>query len=182
MAPPDAPFDAARDSPPFACQTGVGFLDCDAMPSPSFDALKTFFEKAEVARKATRPLHADAEVGLQLDSGPARFVIQGGAPRVLEEAPRNPDFTLFLPDAAVQRITSHPAADVGELGIEFFKLALEHDPALKARIRIDAPTTQLLSHGYLGVLALGGVKVTWWLIKNGVKNPKAAIDRLRGGR
>jgi hypothetical protein len=24
------------------------------------------------------------------------------------------------------------------------------------------------------------MKVTWWLIKNGVKNPKAAIERLRG--
>ncbi len=33
---------------------------------------------------------------------------------------------------------------------------------------------------YLGVLALGGMKVTWWLLKNGVRNPKAAIDRLRG--
>jgi len=23
--------------------------------------------------------------------------------------------------------------------------------------------------------------VGWWLLKNGVRNPKAAIDRLRGG-
>jgi len=30
------------------------------------------------------------------------------------------------------------------------------------------------------VLAAGGAKVAWWLLKNGVKNPKAAIDRLRG--
>jgi len=48
------------------------------------------------------------------------------------------------------------------------------------RVKIDAPTTRLLTHGYLGVLAVGGLKVSWWLIKNGVKNPKAAIDKLRG--
>jgi hypothetical protein len=59
---------------------------------------------------------------------------------------------------------------------------LERDPALKVRVSIDAPTTRLLGNGYLGVLALGGVKVTWWLIRNGIKNPKAAIDRLRGVR
>jgi hypothetical protein len=47
-------------------------------------------------------------------------------------------------------------------------------------VAIDASTTRLLGHGYLGVLALGGVKVTWWLLRKGIKNPKAAIDRLRG--
>ena len=89
---------------------------------------------------------------------------------------------LVLPDGAVRRITALTSDDVGEFGIEFFKLVVEHDPTLKVRIRIDAPTTQLLGHGYLGVLAIGGMKVTWWLLKNGVKNPKAAIDRLRGVR
>ena len=85
-----------------------------------------------------------------------------------------------LPDGAVQRITSLQSDDVGEFGVEFFKLVLEKDPSLKVRIKIDASTGQLLSHGYLSVLAQGGMKVTWWLLKNGVKNPKAAIDRLRG--
>ena len=88
--------------------------------------------------------------------------------------------TLTLHDGAVRRITSLKSDDVGEFGVEFFKLVLEKDPALKAHIKIDASTGTLLQHGYLSVLALGGLKVTWWLLKNGVKNPKAAIDRLRG--
>jgi hypothetical protein len=150
------------------------------MASPSFDALKNFFETAEAARKATRPLARDAEVGLDLDGLPARFVMASGKPQVLEGRAEKPDFTLVLPEGAVKRITSLRSDDVGEFGVEFFKLVLEKDPALKARVRIDATTGQLLSHGYLSVLALGGVKVTWWLLKNGVKNPKAAIDRLRG--
>ncbi len=150
------------------------------MPSPSFDALKTFFETAPAARKATHPLHDDAVVALQLDAGPAHFTMKGGKPTVVDGPATNPDFTLRLPDAAVARITALQSDDVGEFGIEFFKLVLEKDPAVKAGVHIDASTGQLLSHGYLGVLAVGGMKVSWWLLKNGVRNPKAAIDRLRG--
>jgi hypothetical protein len=150
------------------------------MPGPSYDALKRFFETAEAARKATKPLHDDAEVGLDLVSGKARFTMAGGRPTVADEPPLHPDFTLTLPEGAVQRITSLQSDDVGEFGIEFFKLVLEKDPAMRVRVHIDASTGQLLKHGYLSVLAQGGMKVTWWLLKNGVKNPKAAIDRLRG--
>ncbi len=150
------------------------------MSTASFEALKKFFETSEAARKATKPLHDAAEVALQLDGGPAHFKISGGWAAVHDGPALNPDFTLHLPDGAVKRITSLRSDDVGEFGIEFFKLVLEKDPALKAKVKIDASTTQLLSHGYLGVLALGGMKVTWWLLKNGVRNPKAAIDRLRG--
>ncbi len=152
------------------------------MPSPSFEALKRFFETAEAARKATKPLKDGAEVALEIDGGPARFAVRGGKPEVIEGKAQQPDFTLTLPDAAVQRITSLRSDDVGEFGVEFFKLVLEKDPSLKVRIKIDASTGQLLSHGYLLVLAQGGLKVTWWLLKNGVKNPKAAIERLRGGK
>ncbi len=150
------------------------------MPGPSFEALKTFFETAEVARKATKPLASGANVELHLDDGTAHFTMTDGKPRVLEGPAPKPDFTLRLPEAAVRRITALESDDVGEFGIEFFKLVVDHDPSLKAGVKIDASTGQLLSHGYLGVLAIGGMKVTWWLLKNGVRNPKAAIDRLRG--
>jgi hypothetical protein len=152
------------------------------MSATSYDSLKRFFESAPAARKATRPLARGARVNLALAGGPARFTMETGAPEVREGRADDPDFTLTLPDAAVSRITGLGTDDVGEFGIEFFKLVLERDPSLKVRISIDASTTTLLGHGYLGVLALGGMKVTWWLLKNGVKNPKAAIDRLRGVR
>ncbi len=152
------------------------------MSLPSYESLKRFFESAPAARKATRPLARGARVNLALDGGPARFTMETGAPEVCEGAADDPDFTLRLPDGAVSRITGLGSEDVGEFGVEFFKLVLERDPAFKVKVSIDAPTTRLLGHGYLGVLALGGMKVTWWLIRNGVKNPKAAIDRLRGVR
>jgi hypothetical protein len=150
------------------------------MGGPSFDALKVFFETQAAARKAAKPLADEAQVGLELATGPAHFTMAGGRPTVVEGKALAADFTLALPDGAVQRISSLRSDDVGEFGIEFFKLVLERDPAVHVGIRIDASTGQLLKHGYLSVLAQGGMKVTWWLLKNGVKNPKAAIERLRG--
>jgi hypothetical protein len=154
------------------------------MEPRSFEALRTFFETAPAAQRATRPLARGARVNLALDGGDARFTMESGTPRVHAGAEPDPDFTLTLPAGAVDRITAlagDAGDDVGAFGIEFFELVLERDPALKVRVRIDAPTTRLIGHGYLGVLAVGGAKVAWWLLKNGVKNPKAAIDRLRGG-
>lgn len=151
------------------------------MDAESFEALKRFFETAPAARKATRPLARGARVNLVIGGGPAHFTMETGAAQVRPGAAEDPDFTLVLPPGAVRRITRLESEDVGEFGVEFFKLVLAHDPDAKVRVKIDAPTTRLLGHGYLGVLALGGMKVSWWLIKNGVKNPKAAIERLRAG-
>ena len=150
------------------------------MAPESYESLMRFFESAPAARKATRPLARNARVNLALDDCRARFTMATGAPEVREGPADDPDFTLTLPSQAVSRITGLGSDDVGEFGVEFFKLVLERDPSLKVRVSIDAPTSRLLGHGYLGVLALGGVKVTWWLVKNGIRNPKAAIDRLRG--
>lgn len=147
----------------------------------SLEALRTFFASAPAARAATRPLSRGARVGLALEEGEARFTMESGLPEVLAGAPADPDFTLVLPAGAVARLTTLGSDDVGAFGIEFFRLVLERDPALKVRVRVTAPTGRLVAHGYLGVLALGGAKVAWWLLRNGVKNPKAAIDRLRGG-
>jgi hypothetical protein len=148
----------------------------------SLDRLAKFFESAPVARKATAPLARSARVNLVLEEGPAHFTMESGRAGVGPGQGEDPDFTLTLPAEAVRRVTTIASEDLGEFGIAFFKLVLDRDPAVKVRIHVNAPTTRLLTHGYLGVLALGGMKVTWWLVKNGVKNPKAAIDRLRGVR
>ncbi len=153
------------------------------MDAAVFETLKRFIETAPPALEATRPLARGAEVAVVIDGGEAtRFTMESGAPRLVPEAPRDPDFTLALPTGAVRHLTSLATDDVGEYGVAFFSLVLTRDPELKVRVRISAPTVRLLGRGYLGVLAVGGMKVSWWLLKNGVKNPKAAIDRLRDVR
>ena len=152
------------------------------MSTPSTEALARFFATSPAARQATKPLSRDARVALDLAGGPARFTMSKGEAQVEPGTEPDPDFTLTLPDGAVAHLTSSRADDVGEFGIEFFKLVLSRDPERKVRVHIHASTARLVSHGYLGVLAAGGAKVAWWLLKNGARNPRAAIERLRGGR
>jgi hypothetical protein len=149
------------------------------MCGTSYESLRKLLEESPVAHKATRPLAPSARVNLALREGPARFSMEGGRSALLPGAGQDPDFTLTVPDGAVQRLVTLAGEDVGEFGIEFFKLVLERDPELRVRIRVDASAARLLAHGYLGVLALGGLKVSWWLLRIGVKNPLAAIERLR---
>lgn len=148
-----------------------------------FESLKALLETAPAARDAARPLARGAEVAVIVGAEePARFTMESGEPRLLREPPRDPDFTLTIPEKAVARLTGLSSADVGEYGVAFFTLVVSREPDVKVRVRINAPTTRLLTRGYLGVLAVGGLKVTWWLLGKGVKNPKAAIDRLRERR
>jgi hypothetical protein len=150
------------------------------MAGPSYQVLKAFLETAEAARRATRPLDEGTEVGVVVDGAPARFRAEGGRPVLRDEPAHDPAFTLVLPPGAVERLASLPPGDVGSLGVTFFRLMLERDPALHVGVRVHASTPRLLSQGWLGVLALGGLQVGLFLLKKGVANPRAAIDRLRG--
>jgi hypothetical protein len=146
---------------------------------PSLALLRTFFATSPAARRATRHLARAARVDLALDGGPAHFTHEEGRPEVRGGGSGAPDFTLVIPRAAVERLTEGGEEDVGELGIRFLELARVRDPALRIRIHLEASTARLVGHGYLAVLALGGVKVAWWLLRNGLGHPRAAIERLR---
>lgn len=145
----------------------------------SLDHLRDFFAASPAAARATAALSRDARVDLALADGPAHFTHEAGAPEIRPGPSGRPDFTLRIPAAAVERITAVEGADVGALGIAFFELVLERDPALKVGIHLDAPPARLVEHGYLSVLALGGVKVGWWLVKKGFANPMSVLERLR---
>jgi hypothetical protein len=144
------------------------------------EELRAFFASAPVALRATRPLSRAARVALRLEGGPARFGMETGAPRVEAGECADPDFTLEMPPGAVRRITALASDDVGEFGVAFFGLVLAKDPDLRVSVRIDAPTARLVANGYLGVLALGGLRVALWLLRKGARGPRAAIERLRG--
>jgi hypothetical protein len=147
---------------------------------PSLPLLAGYFATSPAARRAVRPLAAGARVALLLEEGPAGFTLVDGAPRLAPGPLGDPDFTLRLPRGAVERLAAHPAADVGEVGLAFFHLVLERDPALRVGISVQASMARLVSHGYLAVLALGGTKVALWLLKRGLASPARVIDRLRG--
>lgn len=147
-------------------------------PGESLEALRTFFRTAPAARRATRPLAREAEVGLDLGGEPARFTMASGTPEILPGQARDPDFTLAMPPEAVRRLTTGEGG-VGGLGVAFFQLVLSRDPALGIRVRLHASTPRLLRRGYLRVLALGGFQVASWLLRAGARGPLTALERLR---
>jgi hypothetical protein len=152
-----------------------------AVDPTTLERLATFFATSPAARRAVRPLAAGTRVALALDEGPAGFTMGDGGPRLAAGAPADPDFTVRLPAAAVERLVAVQGDDVGAIGVAFFQLVLERDPALRARLTVEAPTARLVGHGYLAVLALGGARVALWLLARGLANPRRIIERLRGG-
>ena len=149
------------------------------MTEPSLVLLARYFDTAPAARRAVRPLAEGARVALELDEGPAGFAMVGGAARLTAGRPADPDFTLAIPAAAVARIEAQGRVDVAEAGLALFRLVLEQDPALRVGVSVQAPLHRLVAHGWLGVVALGGAKVALWLLRRGLANPAAVVERLR---
>jgi len=148
------------------------------MSAASLSKLAALLDRP-VARRAARPLAPATEVGLVVAGTAARFTMEEGRPVVREGAASDPDFTLTLPEEAVARLAAQQSEDVGEMGVAFFQLLLDRDPALHVGVRLHASTARLLSHGYLSVLALGGMRVGLWLLRKGLADPRAVIERLR---
>ena len=65
----------------------------------------------------------------------------------------------------------------------FFSLVLEREPVARASgCASTPPPSRLLGNGYLAVLALGGPRVALWLLRRGLADPRAVIERLRRRR
>ena len=144
----------------------------------SLEALQAIFRTAPGARRATRPLAREPEVGLDLGGEPARFSMASGTAEVLAGPARDPDFTLVIPPAAVPRLTAGDHG-VGALGVAFFQLVRSREPELHVGVRLHVSTSRLVKHGYLRVLALGGLEVAFHLLRAGVSRPLEALERLR---
>jgi hypothetical protein len=142
--------------------------------------LQAFFEHSPAAKKAVRPLAKTARVALELDEGPIGFTMRDGAPCLVPGPLADPDFTLRLPAGAVEHLAAIEGEDVGAVGIAFFELVLDREPARHVGLAVQGSTVRLMRHGYLAVLALGGARVALWLLKRGFADPRRVIDRLRG--
>jgi hypothetical protein len=156
--------------------------------------LKAFFETARVARAATNPISKGVAVNIHFVEGvfpalkdthpPCHFLRALAGPAIVSGEHKDPDFTLFMPAASVDRLIALKSDDPGDFGVEFFKLCMSRDDTEKIRVRVRAGVLRLLSHGYFGVLGLGGRKMVAFLKEKGafgMTGFKAVIARLRGG-
>src|SRR5438309_7403885 len=153
---------------------------------PSNVVLQRFFESSEAARRASSPLKKAAEVGVRFTDvgGEFHFKIIDGKPRFQEGKAADPDFDLTLAPGAVVAIAAQPNADVGDLGILFFQHIVAKDPQAKINVKLHSGLIKLTLRGWLGVMALGGVKVMGWLARKGLNGPSgiaSALARLKKG-
>lgn len=156
--------------------------------------LKQFFETAKVARAATGPISKGVAVNIHFVKGvfpalkdthpPCHFLRSPAGPAIVSGDHQDPDFTLYMPASSVDRLAAIKSDDPGDFGVEFFKLCMSRDESEKIRVRVRAGVLRLLSHGYFGVLTLGGRKMVAFLKEKGafgMTGFKAVINRLRGG-
>jgi hypothetical protein len=154
------------------------------MPGNAQDELKVFFESSTVASLATAPLSTGVAVNISFTDGapPCHFLkLKGGATVKPGEHP-DPDFALVMPPASAFKLAALKSNDPGDFGVEFFQLCISNNPDEKILVRVNAGALRLLSHGYLGVVGVGGRKMLGWMRERGVlglSGFKAAISRMR---
>jgi len=144
--------------------------------------LKEFFSRP-VCNAATKPLREGVQIAIYLDDqGPVCLTKKNKAMTVETTAPAKPDMTFWVPAPAVATLTSLTTEDVGEIGVEILKLMAHDDAAHRISAKVHIGTFDLLRHGYLGVLPLGGPAVMKFLASKGltgVGKIKDAISKLK---
>ncbi|MCG3172859.1 MAG: hypothetical protein GMKNLPBB_01021 [Myxococcota bacterium] len=155
------------------------------MSEQSYLKLKEFVERHPVAVRSAQPLKTGVEVGISFvgDNEKYHFRKEKDGGYLRRGPASDPDFSLIVPDAAVEEIGAMNTDDIGEFGIAFFKLVLTQEQARKIHVRIHAGVFSFLTHGYFGVLALGGGKVMKYLGGKGFGSLgaiKDAITKARG--
>jgi len=147
-----------------------------------FQVLKDLFARP-VCQRATQPLRDGTEIAVFIDEeGPATLQKLGGAFEAVAHAPRKPDMTFVVPNRALDQLAATTTEDIGEIGVEILKLMASPEAELRITAKVHIGLFDILRHGYLSVLPLGGASVMKFLGSKGfggIGKIKDAISRLR---
>ncbi len=146
------------------------------------ERLQAFFDRP-LCREAVGPLRTGVEVKIVLPDATILTLkkISIGV-EICAAPPQAPDVSVFLGEASIEALASMQADDVGDIGVGLLKLMANSDPLLKIRTKLHVGIFGFLRNGYLGILPLGGKKVTQFLASKGLSGMgkiKAAIENLR---
>lgn len=151
--------------------------------SSEIKLIKDFFA-LDVCQRATRPLKDGIEIGLHIEGFPPVRLSKGnGKVQVDETLIKSPDMTFWIGKKGVQELAAMNTEDIGEIGVAIMKLMLTEDPEKRLTAKVHIGSLKLLTHGYLGVLPLGGSTVMKFLASKGfssIGKIKDAISQLRG--
>ena len=151
--------------------------------------IKTFLEESDASRQACRPLKEGVQIGFAFTEDSAAYhVVKEGKQLVVREGPASkPDWIATLTPTAAANLCALQDQDVGDLGVEIFKRMargfVEPESDDRIHVKLHAGFFTIVRNGYLGILPLGGPKVTKWLAQNGLKNMgsfKRVFKKLRG--
>jgi len=147
------------------------------------ELLKAFFA-SPVAQKGTQPLKNGVEIVIQVSEHPTMILTKKkGVVTITEGNSKSPDMTFWIGKKGVRELSQVKTEDVGEMGVAIIKLMLSRDADIQLKSKVHIGSLQLLTHGYLAVLPLGGSTVMKFLASKGFSNLgkiKEAISQLRG--
>ena len=135
-----------------------------------FKMLQDFFDKP-VAVKAASPLKKGVTVNVDIiETGESFHVVKEDNMRVYKEKGKNPDATIEMTINAVEYLISFETDNIGEYGIEILKMILEGDQKKRIIVHYHVGLIKITTHGYFGVLKLGGSGIWQYLSSHGLSN------------
>ena len=156
------------------------------MPAEDFLRLKHFLEKRDAAVRAAAPLKDGAVFEMKISGNAGKFhcVREKGKTVLKEGEPsKNPDIIFTIGPKAIARLADFPSDNIGDYGVEFFKLMLSGDPDSTIKAKLNIGFFGLMRLGVFGVLSAGGPDVMSFLARRGLGSIKAigsALKKLTG--
>lgn len=138
---------------------------------PVLDQLAELFERNSVWRRAAAYLDDAAASDVYLTTRPSEVwhvEQRAGETRLIRGAARDPDFAIGFTPSAVARL-AEVDGEVGDFAVRLFRLATEAAPQDRIELRVLAPFARLVRHGYLSLLAGGGLRVLSYGATHGVR-------------
>ena len=156
------------------------------MASEDFERLRRFLEEKNVAIRAAAPLKDGVVIEMRIggDDNPYHVLREGKKTRLREGAcPKNPEISFTISPAAITRLLDFKSDDIGENGVEFFRIMTSDKPDEYIKAKLNVGFIGLTRIGVFGVLALGGKGVMLYLARHGLGSLKEigrAISKLKG--
>ncbi len=156
------------------------------MSQSDFEALRKFLEERPAAVKASKPLKNGTIIEMNIvgDENPYHVVRENKQTFLRTgPCPEEPKLRFTISPKAIQRLLDFGSDDIGEYGVEFFKIMVSEDPDYTLGVKLNTGFIGLTRMGVFGILAMGGKAVLSFLARHGLKGPgeiKKAISKLRG--
>ena len=140
------------------------------METSAFENLRAYFDR-EVAQKATAPLRDGVSLLIRIDeTEEATLKKSEGKLILIKGTPSRPDMTVSITSAGIEELCRQKSDDIADTGIAIVKQMISPEPLFRIKVKVHIGGIQFLTHGYLGILPLGGKRLMQFLAEKGVSS------------